>query len=96
MQVQDQFITTSITVLEQKSGPQFIFGLENMRRHQCIIDLPANLLRIGSCKVNLTFLPQHEVPADFNTERQTAEVRGPFVCNVNTCATLAGHLQLHV
>ncbi len=32
-------MTTSITVLEQKSGPQFIFGLDMLRRHQCSIDL---------------------------------------------------------
>ena len=34
-----QVITTAITVLEQKSGPQFIFGLDNLRRHLCCIDL---------------------------------------------------------
>lgn len=77
LQVGDQFIATSITVLEQKTGPQFIFGLENMRRHQCIIDLPANMLRIGSCNVTLPFLPEHEVPKDFNIERQTTDVRHP-------------------
>jgi hypothetical protein len=34
MRVAGQYITTSITVLEQKSGPQFIFGLDNLKRHQ--------------------------------------------------------------
>ena len=70
VQVGDQFITTSITVLEQKNGPQCIFGLDNMRRHQCCIDLPANALRIGTCSVSLPFLPEHGVPKDFNTSRQ--------------------------
>lgn len=39
MKVGDQVVTTSITVLEQKTGPQFIFGLDMLRRHQCCIDL---------------------------------------------------------
>ncbi|GIM02602.1 hypothetical protein Vretimale_7478 [Volvox reticuliferus] len=39
MKVADQVVTTSITVLEQKTGPQFIFGLDMLRRHQCCIDL---------------------------------------------------------
>jgi hypothetical protein len=33
MKVGGHYITTSITVLEQKSGPQFIFGLDNLKRH---------------------------------------------------------------
>jgi hypothetical protein len=39
MQVAGHFITCSISVLEQKSGPQFIFGLDMLRRHACCIDL---------------------------------------------------------
>ena len=34
LKVAGNFISTSITVLEQKAGPQFIFGLDNMRQHQ--------------------------------------------------------------
>eukprot|EP00798_Chlamydomonas_sp_ICE-L_P014315 gene14315-20299_t len=58
-------IATSITVLEQKSGPQFIFGLENMKKHQCCIDLEKNVLRFGSCAAQLPFLPEHEIPKEF-------------------------------
>lgn len=39
LKVGGHFLTSPISVLEQKSGPQFIFGLDNMRRHACIIDL---------------------------------------------------------
>jgi DNA damage-inducible protein 1 len=73
MQVGDQYISTSVTVLEQKSGPQCIFGLDNLKRHLCSIDLQKNKLVIGSCDVELPFLPAQEVPADFNIHRQLPE-----------------------
>ena len=46
MTVGGQFISTSITVLQQKSGPQFIFGLDNLKRH---------LVRMGHNCMELTF-----------------------------------------
>jgi len=33
LKVAGHHISTSITVLEQKDGPQFIFGLDNLKRH---------------------------------------------------------------
>ena len=82
MQVGDQYISTSVTVLEQKDGPQCIFGLDNMRRHQCCIDLQKNKLIVGSCGVELEFLPEHQVPKTFNVERQlsAAEVCASCRC----------------
>jgi len=38
MKVAGHFITSSITVLEQKSGPQFIFGLDMLKRHRCRLE----------------------------------------------------------
>jgi DNA damage-inducible protein 1 len=58
-------VSCSITVLEQREGPQFIFGLDMLRRHQCNIDLAKNELRFGSCNTSLPFLPEHEIPRDF-------------------------------
>ncbi|KAG1668484.1 hypothetical protein FOA52_005257 [Chlamydomonas sp. UWO 241] len=58
-------IATSITVLEQKSGPAFILGLDNLKRHQCCIDLGKNQLTFGSCDAALTFLSDAEIPSDF-------------------------------
>lgn len=69
LKVGGEFITTSVTVLDQRDGPQFIFGLDNLKRHQCCIDLAASHLKIGTCNVNLPFLPSHEVPKDFNSRR---------------------------
>ena len=78
-------ITTSITVLEQKNGPQCIFGLDNMKRHHCVIDLKKNSLLIGSCGVELPFLPEHQVPNSFNVERQLSDVE------VRNCAACLLH-----
>lgn len=65
LQVEGHFITSSITVLEQKDGPQFIFGLDMLKRHQCCIDLARGVLHFGSCNAALPFLPDHEIPKDF-------------------------------
>lgn len=73
LQVGASFISTSVTVLDQRDGPQFLFGLDNLKRHQCAIDLAAGELRIGSANVALPFLGAHAVPQDFNTKRMAPE-----------------------
>ncbi|KAL4423497.1 hypothetical protein ABPG77_003630 [Micractinium sp. CCAP 211/92] len=57
----DHFFPCSITVLDQ-DGMEFLFGLENLKRHQCCIDLKDNVLRFGSTGAALPFLPEHEIP----------------------------------
>jgi len=74
-QVGGHYATSSITVLEQKDGPGFIFGLDMLKRHQCCIDLASGSLRFGSCDAVLPFLPSHMIPKDFN--RHVTEVRTP-------------------
>eukprot|EP00892_Ulva_mutabilis_P007746 jgi/Ulvmu1/5343/UM022_0137.1 len=69
LKVGDSYISSSITVLDQRTGPQFLFGLDNLKRHQCAIDLAAGELRIGSCSSRLPFLAAHAVPQDFNVMR---------------------------
>lgn len=61
LKVKGSFVTSSVTILEQKSGPQFIFGLDNLFRHQCSIDLKEKLLRFGTCNAELSFLAEHEI-----------------------------------
>lgn len=65
LKVAGHYVTSSITVLEQRDGPQFIFGLDMLKRHQCCIDLARNVLHFGSCQADLPFLPEHEIPRDF-------------------------------
>ncbi|KAF8060291.1 PHB6 [Scenedesmus sp. PABB004] len=65
LKVAGHFTTASITVLEQREGPQFIFGLDMLKRHICTLDLGAGALRFGSCDATLPFLPEHLIPSDF-------------------------------
>jgi DNA damage-inducible protein 1 len=53
----------SITVLDQDI--KFIFGLDNLRRHACCVDLGVpNALRFGSTGAALPFLPDYQCPKE--------------------------------
>ncbi|KAK2956282.1 putative DNA damage-inducible protein 1 [Blattamonas nauphoetae] len=52
MKVGNSYFATSCTILKE-SSIEFIFGLDNLRRHQCCIDLKAQELRIGDEKIAL-------------------------------------------
>lgn len=54
-------MSISITVLES-NDMEFLFGLDMLKRHQCCIDLKTNVLRFGSCDLELPFLAEHELP----------------------------------
>eukprot|EP00284_Hemiselmis_tepida_P015637 CAMPEP_0174918520 /NCGR_PEP_ID=MMETSP1355-20121228/3122_1 /TAXON_ID=464990 /ORGANISM="Hemiselmis tepida, Strain CCMP443" /LENGTH=456 /DNA_ID=CAMNT_0016163695 /DNA_START=80 /DNA_END=1447 /DNA_ORIENTATION=+ len=47
MKLGGSFFQISVTVLEDNSM-DFLFGLDNLRRHQCCIDLKENVLRMGN------------------------------------------------
>jgi DNA damage-inducible protein 1 len=64
-----EHIPVSITVLDQE-GMDFLFGLDNLKRHQCNIDLQANCLRFPALKIELPFLSEHEIPKNIFTEAQ--------------------------
>jgi len=61
LQVAGEFIASSLIVLEQSQGPPFIFGLNNLIRHQCMVDLKAMKLIFGSINVEVPFLVEHEI-----------------------------------
>eukprot|EP01105_Mastigella_eilhardi_P008325 TRINITY_DN2024_c0_g1_i3.p1 TRINITY_DN2024_c0_g1~~TRINITY_DN2024_c0_g1_i3.p1 ORF type:complete len:216 (+),score=46.54 TRINITY_DN2024_c0_g1_i3:87-734(+) len=48
------------------SGPEFILGLDMLRRHQCVIDLKASTLKIGGEVI--PFLAEKDIP---HTERSS-------------------------
>jgi len=50
MQLGSIFIPISITILEDE-GMEFLFGLDNLKRHRCCIDLDANVLKVGEEKI---------------------------------------------
>ena len=64
-----EHIPISITVLDQE-GMDFLFGLDNLKRHQCSIDLFSNTLRFPNLNIDLPFLPEHEIPKNVFTNLQ--------------------------
>lgn len=59
MKMGNQFFPCSLTVLDQ-DGVEFLFGLDMLRRHQAMIDLKQNCLRIGDEEVH--FLAEKDLP----------------------------------
>lgn len=66
-----QFFPCSLTVLE-KSGVDLLFGLDMLKRHQAIIDLRENCLRIGD--EDIQFLPEKDIP-DMENLDESKEVQ---------------------
>lgn len=63
------FLPMSITIMER--GPDFLFGLDMLRRYQCAIDLKGNCLRFNTDpEVALPFLAEHQLPESVRFEMQ--------------------------
>ncbi len=58
MQLGSIFIPISITILEDDSM-EFLFGLDNLKRHRCCIDLNSNVLKVG--EESIPFLGESEI-----------------------------------
>jgi len=52
---------------------EFLFGLDNLRRHQCNIDLQSNSLKFPVLGLNLPFLPEHEIPKNLFTQPEAQQ-----------------------
>mmetsp|Transcript_8939 Transcript_8939/g.25500 ORF Transcript_8939/g.25500 Transcript_8939/m.25500 type:complete len:340 (-) Transcript_8939:127-1146(-) len=61
VKVGDKHLPCAITVLEQ-DGMEFLFGLDNLRRYQCSINLQSNNLEFPSLDVAVPFLSEGELP----------------------------------
>ena len=61
MKVGDQFLASSITIMEA-NDMEFLFGLDMLRRHQCQIDLAANVLRFTGLGIALPFMQGPDLP----------------------------------
>ena len=64
LQLGGQFLPSSITVIDG-SGPDMLFGLDMLKRHQCTIDFGESLLIVNGEK--LCFLPESEIPKDLES-----------------------------
>ncbi|KNA09910.1 hypothetical protein SOVF_149300 [Spinacia oleracea] len=61
------FYPCSFTVLDS-DNMEFLFGLDMLRKHQCIIDLKDNTLKLGGGEVSVPFLPEKDIPSHFLDE----------------------------
>ncbi|KAK5834551.1 dna damage-inducible 1 [Gossypium arboreum] len=65
------FFPCSFVVLDSPNM-EFLFGLDMLRKHQCIIDLKENVLRVGGGEVSVPFLQEKDIPYNFlNEERHS-------------------------
>nr|XP_043621140.1 protein DNA-DAMAGE INDUCIBLE 1 [Erigeron canadensis] len=55
------FYPCSFLVLDSPNM-EFLFGLDMLRKHQCIIDLKDNVLRVGGGEVAVPFLQEKDIP----------------------------------
>lgn len=60
LQLSDQYLPCSFTVLEGDFGQDMLLGLDMLKRHQIVIDLGANCLKVHNRSIG--FLPESEIP----------------------------------
>ncbi|CAN6696472.1 unnamed protein product [Malus baccata var. baccata] len=63
------FYPCSFMVLDAPNM-EFLFGLDMLRKHQCIIDLNENVLRVGGGEVSVPFLQEKDIPSRFLDEER--------------------------
>lgn len=61
VQIGNDFLASSFNVLEQQPM-DMLLGLDMLKRHQCVIDLKNNILRIGTTGTETEFLSEAELP----------------------------------
>ncbi|KAF5728498.1 DNA damage-inducible protein 1-like [Tripterygium wilfordii] len=61
------FYPCSFLVLDSPNM-EFLFGLDMLRKHQCIIDLKESVLRVGGGEVSVPFLHEKDLPSRFLDE----------------------------
>ncbi|XP_043688357.1 protein DNA-DAMAGE INDUCIBLE 1 [Telopea speciosissima] len=66
------FYPCSFMVLDAPNM-EFLFGLDMLRKHQCIIDLKENVLRVGGGEVSVPFLQEKDIPTHFLDEERLSK-----------------------
>ncbi|CAF1604019.1 unnamed protein product [Adineta ricciae] len=60
LEIEKHYFATSLSVLEDQPM-DMLLGLDMLRRHQCVLDLNKNVLRLANT-VETSFLPESELP----------------------------------
>nr|GMC74448.1 DNA damage-inducible protein 1 [Ipomoea batatas] len=66
------FYLCSFLVLDSPNM-EFLFGLDMLRKHQCMIDLKENVLRVAGGEVAVPFLQEKDIPSHFLDEQRHAK-----------------------
>eukprot|EP00850_Spirogloea_muscicola_P008509 SM000045S16254 [mRNA] locus=s45:582830:586859:+ [translate_table: standard] len=61
-EIGSQFYPCSFTVLEAQDM-ELLFGLDMLRKHQCLIDLKNGCLQVGGGEVSVPFLAEKDLPS---------------------------------
>lgn len=61
LQIENDFLPSSFNVLEEQPM-DMLLGLDMLKRHQCVIDLKENILKIGTTGTETKFLHESELP----------------------------------
>ncbi|KAI3820441.1 hypothetical protein L1987_07988 [Smallanthus sonchifolius] len=69
IKIGNNFYPCSFVVLDSPNM-EFFFGLDMLRKHQCMIDLKDNVLRVGGGEVAVPFLPEKDIPRHFLDEEK--------------------------
>ncbi|KAH1032419.1 hypothetical protein J1N35_044593 [Gossypium stocksii] len=80
------FYPCSFLVLDSPNM-EFLFGLDMLRKHQCIIDLKDNVLRVGGGEVAVPFLQEKDIPSRFLDEERHAKQASSSGAAVTTGTT---------
>ncbi|KAG9448787.1 hypothetical protein H6P81_008752 [Aristolochia fimbriata] len=72
IKIGNNFYPCTFTVLDA-ANMEFLFGLDMLRKHQCIIDLKDNVLRVGGGEVSVPFLQEKDIPSHFLDEERFAK-----------------------
>ncbi|KAB2048946.1 hypothetical protein ES319_A13G144600v1 [Gossypium barbadense] len=80
------FYPCSFLVLDSPNM-EFLFGLDMLRKHQCIIDLKNNVLRVGGGEVSVPFLQEKDIPSRFLDEERHAKQASSSGASVKTGTT---------
>lgn len=64
----------SLHLLRQTSDVEFLFGLDMLKRHLCVIDLKKGELALGSAGTTVPFLSEKDLPLSARETRVSAGV----------------------
>ena len=73
IEIGGRFFTSSFAVMENNKV-DFLFGLDNMKRHKCVIDLINSKMTFEEGVIEIPFLSDDQVKEEFQEEYKAGEM----------------------